>query len=483
MKKMILFTVLLAFNMICAETLFEVKDSANNKVLDISTDGLRVLNGADTLMVISTDGIRAYIQKDAKGLSRSFSVTTTSSVKDGDTKAQNKVFEVATDAGSTFYNPGNSADKIFSINKNSIIANVNPALNRDFEVNDQAASGKAGGGNLLKVSNDEVFETINDSTMLWYKQKNAFRIGYVSISDPDSVGQASFSSGYKSIAMGRLSFSSGYKNIATGICATAMGTATKAQALSSTAMGSQTTASGCNSTSAGWLTTAQSLNEFAVGNLNNDWGSPDTWVETDPLFVVGNGLIVGQGVYDKKNAFTVLKNGNVSIGNIVPNSKLDIAGDVRINDNAIYFRGPNDVNHGLRYQEYWGSNYINGPALFGYEGGALGTYNGSLSLKWDDYGTVTVPQGNFVVTSGGLRISAGTVYVPSLFSTTSIYTKKSLYVDSQGKLCVNSVKEDFSDTNEKILELISENKYLRAELDSQKERITKLEEAIEKLSK
>jgi hypothetical protein len=350
-------------------------------------------------------------------------------------------------------------------------------------INDQAASGKAGGGNLMKISNDEIFETVNDSTMLWYKQKNAFRIGYVSISDPDSVGQASFSSGYKSIAMGRLSFASGYKNIASGICATAMGTLTKAQAISSTAMGSQTTASGYNSTSAGWLTTAQSLNEFAVGNLNNDWGSPSTWVDTDPLFVVGNGLIVGQGVYDKKNAFTVLKNGNVSIGNIVPNSKLDVAGDVRINDNSIYLRGPNDTNHGLKYREYWNSTYVNGPTLFGYEGGALGTVNGAISLVWSDYGTVTVPQGNFIVTSGGLRVSTGTVYAPSVYSTTSTYAKRILYVDSQGKLCVNSVKEDFGDSNEKINELISENKSLGAEIDSLKEKIAKLEEAVDKLLK
>ena len=63
-----------------AETLFEVKDASNNKVLDVSTDGLRIFNLGDTLMVISTDGIRAYLQRDSlKGLSRSFSVSTTTS--------------------------------------------------------------------------------------------------------------------------------------------------------------------------------------------------------------------------------------------------------------------------------------------------------------------------------------------------------------------------------------------------------------------
>ena len=77
--------ILAAVFTLCGETLFEVKDASNNKVLDISTDGLRVLNGGDTLMVISTNEIKANLSS-SKGLSRSFSVTTTSSVKDNDLK-------------------------------------------------------------------------------------------------------------------------------------------------------------------------------------------------------------------------------------------------------------------------------------------------------------------------------------------------------------------------------------------------------------
>ncbi len=61
-----------------AETLFEVKDASNNKVLDISTDGLRVMNLGDTLMVISSSEIKANLES-SKGLSRSFSVTTSAS--------------------------------------------------------------------------------------------------------------------------------------------------------------------------------------------------------------------------------------------------------------------------------------------------------------------------------------------------------------------------------------------------------------------
>ena len=89
MKYKIMITILTAALSLSAETLFEVKDASNNKVLDVSSDGLRVFNGTDTLMVISSSAIQAYIA-DSKGLSRSFSVSTTTS-KD---KGLNKAFEI-----------------------------------------------------------------------------------------------------------------------------------------------------------------------------------------------------------------------------------------------------------------------------------------------------------------------------------------------------------------------------------------------------
>lgn len=83
MKKYISLILTAAF-FLAAETLFEVKDASDNVVLNVSSDGLRVLNQGDTVMVISTDGIRAYVQRDLnKGLSRAFSVTTTQSKGDG----------------------------------------------------------------------------------------------------------------------------------------------------------------------------------------------------------------------------------------------------------------------------------------------------------------------------------------------------------------------------------------------------------------
>jgi len=74
MRRYLIFIITAVFYLY-SETLFEVKDASNNKVLDISTDGLRVMNQGDTLMVISSNEIKANISS-SKGLSRTFSVTT-----------------------------------------------------------------------------------------------------------------------------------------------------------------------------------------------------------------------------------------------------------------------------------------------------------------------------------------------------------------------------------------------------------------------
>ncbi len=74
--------IITAIVTLSAETLFEVKDASNNKVLDVSTDGLRIMNQGDTLMVISSNEIKANLST-SKGLSRSFSVTTSASKGNG----------------------------------------------------------------------------------------------------------------------------------------------------------------------------------------------------------------------------------------------------------------------------------------------------------------------------------------------------------------------------------------------------------------
>jgi len=110
-----------------AETLFEVKDASNNKVLDVSTDGIRVLNQGDTLMVISSSEIKANISDGTKALSRTFSVTTTSAKGSG-----TEVMLLSAD--STRFGISDSGS--------------------GFGVSSASATGKASVINLLKVSDN-----------------------------------------------------------------------------------------------------------------------------------------------------------------------------------------------------------------------------------------------------------------------------------------------------------------------------------------
>lgn len=86
-------------------------------------------------------------------------------------------------------------------------------------------------------------------------------------------------------------FTFGVYNDATEEYATAIGFANKATGLYSTAIGFANAAEGINSTAMGKYTTAESYGSFVVGTYNylNAGFSKDTWVESDPLFVIGNG--------------------------------------------------------------------------------------------------------------------------------------------------------------------------------------------------
>ena len=74
-------TIILTLN---AQALFEIKDASNNPVFEIANDGLRVFNLGDTMLVISTSEAQINLNNSKdKALSRSFSVTTSSSKKSG----------------------------------------------------------------------------------------------------------------------------------------------------------------------------------------------------------------------------------------------------------------------------------------------------------------------------------------------------------------------------------------------------------------
>jgi len=142
----------------------------------------------------------------------------------------------------------------------------------------------------------------------------------------NASGAASTAMGQSTRALGIMSTAMGLSTIASGDESTAMGHNSWATGNTSTAMGWMANASGSISTAMGNYANADSFNEVAIGryNVTNAAYSENSWVGTDPLFVVGNGT----STLATANALTVLKNGNVGIGTATPTSTLEVNGTV-----------------------------------------------------------------------------------------------------------------------------------------------------------
>ena len=442
--KQILFVCVIVFSaLLCGETLFEVKDASNNKVLDVSTDGLRVLNGPDTLMVISTDGIRAYID-DSKALSRTFSVTTTSAKK-----GYKKIFEIQTGVGSTFYNPDDNTDEIFSISKGTITANINQSLGREFLVNDDVIS-KAN-SSLMKVSSKATADAINDSTMIWYKEKNAFRVGHVYIATGGTnVGQASFASGYRSEASGSYSSAIGYLSVASGKHSFASGDGALASGISSCAIGKGTEATASSAFAAGNNTEASGTNSCAIGGFARATNNYSIALGTGATISSGEGAVaIGSTAQATGNYSTSIGTGTQATG--------------------IYATAMGRLATAQAYNSFVIGRY-------NIVEGSTTAWNTLEPLFVIGNGSSTTDRSNaFEVQKNGR------VFIPELPSTTSTSSKVYVQVDTLGKLCVPGKGE--YPGSEEIDKLKEENKYLISELEKQKEKIARLEESLEKLLK
>jgi len=84
--------------------------------------------------------------------------------------------------------------------------------------------------------------------------------------------------------------------------------------------------------------------------------------------------------------------GGVGIGTTAPeDGLLDIEGDTHINDHDLFMRGGSDRNHGIGYRGSAAGQSIDGPFIYGFNGGALGAAGpDSISLRWDWTGNVWV---------------------------------------------------------------------------------------------
>jgi len=139
--------------------------------------------------------------------------------------------------------------------------------------------------------------------------------------------KGALASGYQTKAYGEYSMASGYQAKTHAHYSVSIGDNTDTQGQYSTSMGFWSISEGERSFAMGDNATSKSYGSFVIGRFNDLTSSSSTsWVATDPLFIVGN----GSSPTVRSNAFTVLKNGNVGIGDTSPGEKLEVTGNITL---------------------------------------------------------------------------------------------------------------------------------------------------------
>ncbi len=126
-----------------------------------------------------------------------------------------------------------------------------------------------------------------------------------------------------------------------------------------------------------------------------------------------SGGVLGTSWGGEKIILSWRNSGNVGIGTNEPDDKLDVEGDIRINDSTLWLRSQTDKNHGLGWfgeGKRFADRNIDGPVLFGCSGGALGIHNNGekVALSWDTEGKIGIgvekPLGKLQVDNGAVII-------------------------------------------------------------------------------
>ncbi len=194
---------------------------------------------------------------------------------------------------------------------------------------------------------DDDGDANHDRRMLFDKSNGSFRAGTTTGGEwnnrgTNSVGLGSnaLASGPVSVAMGESPSASGFGSVAIGSLpiasanyAVAIGRSTSAAGTFSTAIGNLASTTGSHSVAIGNAVTSPSFSEMTVGLFPVLYtpASATAFNIADRVFTVGNGSAAGS----RSNAMTIMKNGNVGVGENDPSSKLDVLAPLGSADNIV----------------------------------------------------------------------------------------------------------------------------------------------------
>jgi hypothetical protein len=166
------------------------------------------------------------------------------------------------------------------------------------------------------------------------------------------------------------------------------------------------TASGNYSSASNFHTTASSFAQTTLGAYNALKGgeSTNSWVTTDPLFVVGNGT----NASTLSTALMILKNGNVGIGTTAPSEKLEVSGNIKATGRIIASVGTDSDALSSLTVSFASANMIRATGA----SGACGTLNFTDVAAGGSY-TVTIPNATATCTAVQLNGSSTDVKLPS----------------------------------------------------------------------
>ena len=301
----------------------------------------------------------------------------------------------------------------------------------------------------LHASNVTGLEALDEGNGIGYRLLNADPIYYGNIGsravDLSYGGDSGYDAGQGAVGMGSVamgqyttanigSVAMGYGTSATGQYSTAMGSNTTASGPFTVAMGESSTATGLYATAMGVGTNANALASMAIGRFNIGGGNPSTWIDTDPLFEIGN----GSGSGSKSNALTVLKNGSIiapslDMAEITDNKSLitkeyadtnysggGSTGLELINEGAgpgWRFVGSNPNNYG---DIGWGAVDLSVQDLNSTTSGATGQYSVATGLRTTASANHSTAMGYYSIASGMYSTAMGNNSVASGETATAI---------------------------------------------------------------